>query len=97
MKENRRRSKRNPWLKPNTNENRATSFSNDPQNHLTPLVGLVAETTTALKPTGEIEVDDQPYNAVALGTYIGPLEKVRITGTRDFRLTVERLPPSGED
>lgn len=82
--------KKEPWLKPNRVEHRATTFSNDPEQDRTPLLGLKARTTTALHPTGAISVEGRTYDAVAEGTFIEPFQTVRITGTRDFRLTVER-------
>lgn len=79
-----------PWLKPNRHENRATTFSNDPAREREPLIGLEAETVTNLHPTGAIRVQGRSFDAVAEGTFIGAGEKVRITGSRDFRLRVEK-------
>jgi membrane-bound ClpP family serine protease len=79
------------WLKPNKIEHKATTFSHDPARERDPLIGLEAKTVTNLHPTGEIRVKGRCYDAVAEGTFIGPNEKVRITGARDFRLIVERI------
>jgi membrane-bound ClpP family serine protease len=78
-------------LRKNEIENRATTFSNDPVTDRVPLIGQQAKTTTALRPTGEIQIHGRTFDAVAEGTFIEPFRQVRITGTRDFRLTVERL------
>lgn len=86
-----RQSRKKGWLTPNTNENRATTFSNDPSKDRGPLIGLEAKTVTNLRPTGEIRIKGRFYDAVALGTFVGPDEKVRVTGSRDFRLIVEKI------
>lgn len=75
----------------NESENRATTFSNDPATDWAPLIGQQAKTTTALRPTGKIQIHGRTFDAVAEGTFIEPFRRVRIIGTRDFRLTVERL------
>lgn len=78
-------------LRKNEIENRATTFSNHPSTDRASLIGLQAKTTTALHPTGQIAINGRTFDAVAEGTFIEPFRTVRVTGTRDFRLTVERL------
>lgn len=82
---------REGWLQPNRIENRATTFSNDPEGERKALIGLEGETVTALKPTGEVRIDGRFYNAVAEGTFVDKGERIRITGSRDFRVIVEKI------
>lgn len=83
--------RREHWLKPNRSENHGTTFSNHPARDRDSLMGLEAKTITTLRPTGEIRVKGRVYDAVAEGTFVDSGERVRITGSRDFRIVVERI------
>lgn len=82
---------REGWLQPNRTENHATTFSHDPAGDRAALVGVEGETVTTLRPTGEIQIKGRLYNAVAEGTFIDSGERIRVTGSRDFRVTVEKI------
>lgn len=86
-----RKDDRERWLKPNQVENHATTFSNNPAGDRAALIGLEGKTVTTLRPTGEIDVKGHLYNAVAEGTFVDQGERIRITGSRDFRVTVEKI------
>lgn len=83
--------RRKGWLKPNRTENHATAFSKEPGKDRAPLMGLEGKTVTTLRPTGEIKVKGRHYDAVAEGAFVEREETVRVTGTRDFRLVVEKV------
>jgi membrane-bound ClpP family serine protease len=78
------------WLPKNQARLRGTTFSSDPARREA-LVGREGKTVTTLHPTGEIRVGGKLFDAVAEGAFIEEGERVQITGTRDFRLIVERV------
>lgn len=86
-----KKTKRSQWLRQNKAQVSGTAFSARPEQDRKPLIGREARTVTSLHPTGEIRIDGRLIDAVAEGTFVEAGEKVRVTGTRDFRLIVERV------
>lgn len=66
--------------------------SQAPATELAALAGREAVALTPLMPTGQVEVEGRRYEALSLDGHIGKGERLKITGSQNFSLTVTKLP-----
>ncbi|MGI2326543.1 NfeD family protein [Planococcus sp. YIM B11945] len=63
----------------------------------TELIGQVAETMTALRPSGTIKFNDERIDAVSEGRFVNPGKSVKIIKVEGSRIVVREIDQEGEE
>ncbi|MDB6094679.1 MAG: serine protease [Verrucomicrobia bacterium] len=63
-----------------------------PASETAALTGRVATALTPLMPTGQIEIDGRRYEGLSLDGHVDKGERLTVTGSQNFSLTVTKLP-----
>jgi membrane-bound serine protease (ClpP class) len=63
----------------------------------TELIGQIAETMTALRPSGTIKLHDERIDAVSEGRFVNPGKRVKIIKVEGSRIVVREIDQEGEE
>jgi membrane-bound serine protease (ClpP class) len=65
-------------------------------NELSKLIGKTGEASSALHPTGKVDVEGQKYDAVSEGDFLSAGSKIIVTGVRSNQLVVTSISSEKE-